>query len=47
MENRETYNGKTPFYMTYPMQNLYLAEMEYEKDLERMIELYPQEVKTL
>lgn len=47
MENRETYNGKTPFYMTYPMQNLYLAEMEYEKDMERMKEMYPKEVEKL
>ena len=22
---------KMPFYMSYPMQNLYLTEMEYEK----------------
>ena len=36
-----------PFYMTYPMQNLYLTEMEYEKDMERMKELYPKEVKML
>ncbi len=47
MDNRETYNGKTPFYMTYPMQNLYLAEMEYEKDMERMKELYPNEINEL
>ena len=47
MENRETYNGKTPFYMTYPMQNLYLAEMEYEKDMERMKEMYPKEISEL
>lgn len=47
MENRETYNGKTPFYMTYPMQNLYLAEMEYEKDMERMKEMYPKEIMEL
>lgn len=33
--------------MTYPMQNLYLAEMEYEKDMERMKELYPREVRQL
>lgn len=38
---------KMPFYMTYPMQNLYLTEMEYEKDMERMKELYPREVKTI
>lgn len=33
-----------PFYMTFPMQNLYQAEMEYEKDLERMREMYPKDV---
>ena len=27
---------KIPFYMTYPMQSMYLTEMEYEKDMERM-----------
>lgn len=36
---------KMPFYMSYPMQNLYLTEMEYEKDMERMKELYPRDVK--
>ncbi|MBO5524173.1 MAG: hypothetical protein J5986_10955 [Roseburia sp.] len=38
---------KMPFYMTYPMQNLYLTEMEYEKDMDRMKELYPREVKRI
>lgn len=38
---------KMPFYMSYPMQNLYLTEMEYEKDMERMKELYPREVKEI
>ena len=38
---------RMPFYMTYPMQNLYLTEMEYEKDMERMKELYPREVKNI
>lgn len=38
---------KMPFYMSYPMQNLYLTEMEYEKDMDRMKELYPREVKTI
>ena len=33
--------------MTYPMQNMYLTEMEYEKDMERMKSLYPQEVQQL
>ena len=39
--------NRMPFYMTYPMQNLYLTEMEYEKDMERMKELYPKEVKRM
>lgn len=39
--------NRMPFYMTYPMQNLYLTEMEYEKDMERMKELYPKEVKRI
>ena len=39
--------NRMPFYMTYPMQNLYLTEMEYEKDMERMRELYPREVKRI
>lgn len=38
---------KMPFYMSYPMQNLYLTEMEYEKDMDRMKELYPREVKRI
>ena len=29
------------------MQNLYLTEMEYEKDMDRMKELYPKEVKQI
>lgn len=36
-----------PFYMTYPMQNLFQAEMEYEKDLERMKELYPKDIENI
>ena len=47
MENRENLYYQMPFYMTYPMQNLYLMEMEYEKDMERMKELYPREVQKL
>ena len=38
---------RMPFYMSYPMQNLYLTEMEYEKDMDRMKELYPKEVKQI
>jgi len=47
MENRDDLFKEIPFYMTYPMQNLYLTEMEYEKDMERMKELYPREVQEL
>ena len=47
MEYRDNYYNKMPFYMAYPMQNLYLMEMEYEKDMERMKELYPKEVRQL
>lgn len=47
MENKENLYYHMPFYMTYPMQNLYLMEMEYEKDMERMKELYPKEVQNL
>ena len=47
MENKENLYDKTPFYMTYPLQNLYVAEMEYERDIERMRELYPKEVQRL
>ena len=38
---------KTPFYMTYPMQNLYEAEMEYEKDIERIKQWHPKEVQRI
>lgn len=47
MDYRDDYRNKIPFYMTYPMQNMYLTEMEYEKDMERMKELYPREVHKL
>jgi len=47
VEDRDSLYQKTPFYMTYPMQNLYLTEMEYEKDMERMKSLYPREVREL
>lgn len=41
------YGGKQPFYMTYPVQSLYMTELEYEKDMERMKELYPSEAKKI
>ena len=33
--------------MTYPMQSMYLTEMEYEKDMERMKQYYPAETKEI
>lgn len=47
MDNKEGLYDKVPFYMTYPIQNLYLAETEYERDMERMRELYPREVQQI
>lgn len=50
-ENRYTMMSgnqqKLPFYMTYPMQNIFLEEMEYERDMERMKRLYPKEVREI
>ena len=37
--------GKQPFYMTNPIQNLYMTELEYQRDLDRMKEMYPLEVR--
>lgn len=45
MDYKDEAYPKIPFYMTYPMQNMYLTEMEYEKDLERMKSYYPQEAQ--
>ena len=39
--------GKQPFYMTNPIQNLYMTELEYQRDLDRMKEMYPQEVRKI
>ena len=43
----EEYAGRTPFYLTYPMTNVYQTEKEYERDMERMKELYPKRMKKL
>ena len=39
--------GRMPFYLTYPMTNVYQTEKEYERDMERMKELYPEDVKQI
>ena len=38
---------KMPFYMTYPMQNIFLEEAEYERDMERLKNMYPQDVRNV
>ncbi|MCI9417873.1 MAG: hypothetical protein HFI82_10820 [Eubacterium sp.] len=43
----EEYKQKMPFYLTYPMTNVYQTEKEYERDMERMKELYPKRMKKL
>lgn len=44
MDNSVNPFEKVPFYMTYPMQNMYEAELEYERDMDRVKQLYPQNV---
>ena len=36
-----------PFYMAYPMVDVYLSEIEYERDRERLKEMYPKEAKRI
>ena len=38
---------KIPLYMEYPMQDVYLSEIEYERDRERLKEMYPKEAKRI
>ena len=47
MDNRDSYIDKVPFYMTFPMPNLYVMEMEYARALARMKALYPNEVSSI
>ena len=47
LQTPEEYNGRMPFYLTYPMTNVYQTEKEYERDMERMKELYPKRMKQL
>ena len=39
--------NKMPFYMAYPMQNVFLEELEYERDMQKLKNLYPKEVKSI
>ena len=47
MRIQEEYLERTPFYLTYPMTNVYQTEREYERDMERMKEMYPKRMKRL
>lgn len=47
MDNLRDFYPKIPFYLTYPMQNMYMTEMEYEKDMERMKTYYPSETNAI
>ena len=47
MDYREDLYPKIPFYMAYPASSMYLTEMEYEKDIERMKQWYPKEVQRI
>lgn len=38
---------RTPFYMTFPIQNLYQAELEYEQDIMRMKAAYNADTRRL
>ncbi len=44
---QKEYGQRLPFYLTYPMTNVYQTEKEYERDMERMKELYPKRMKKL
>lgn len=41
------YASGMPFYMSYPMQNINMTELDYERDMDRMKELYPEEAKRI
>lgn len=47
VDNLRDFYPKIPFYLTYPMQNMYMTEMEYEKDMERMKSYYPSETNAI
>ncbi len=39
--------SKVPFYMAYPMKTVYMEELEYEKDMRKLKDMYPKEVRTI
>ena len=44
MDYRLSYYRR-PMINTYPMQDIYSEEMEYERDMERMKQMYPDKAK--
>ena len=42
LQTPEEYNGRMPFYLTYPMTNVYQTEKEYEGSM--MYDEYPDKV---
>lgn len=47
MDYRDDLYPKIPFYMAYPVSSIYLTEMEYEKDMDRMKTYFPAETKAV
>ena len=39
--------SKMPFYMAYPMQSVYMEELEYERDMRKLKDMYPKEVRSI
>lgn len=47
VEDRNEFYPRMPFYMMYPAGNMYLSEMEYERDLDRMRSYFPAETEKI
>lgn len=39
--------NKMPFYMAYPMQAVYMEEMDYARDMQKLKDMYPKEVQEI
>ncbi len=39
--------NKMPFYMAYPMQTVYMEEMDYARDMQKLKDMYPKEVREI
>lgn len=47
VNRKNSYPDIVPFYMTYPMPNALLGEREYDRDMEKMKELYPKRMRKI